>query len=289
MSNRIEVLKTYKTYVDGTFPRTESGRYYKVHDKNNKVLANACRCSRKDVRNAVVAARGAVKGWSNSSAYNRGQILYRIAEMLEGRRGQFIEELNTLRENTNQAEQEVNEAIDRLIYYAGWTDKYQQVFGSINPVASSHFNFSMPEPTGVVTVFAPAEFPLLGLISVIAPVITGGNTCVVLASQQYPLPAVSFGEVLQSSDVPGGVVNILTGFQEELVHPLTSHMDVNAVFYTDKDIRETFGKQIDENGALNVKRIVHKPIDNWLKNDTYSPYLITNLQEVKTTWHPVGY
>ncbi len=289
MSDRISVLKTYKTYVDGKFPRTESGRYYKVVDGNDKVLANACRCSRKDVRDAVVAARNAFPGWKGRTAYNRGQILYRIAEMLEGRKAQFVDELETMGKKSKQARHEVDVAIDRLIYYAGWADKYQQVFGTINPVASNHFNFSIPDPTGVVSILAPEEYPLLGLISVIAPAIVGGNACVVLASEQKPLCAVSLGEVLNSSDVPGGVVNILTGLKEELIPHMSSHMDVNGFFYTDLKVKEEFGKQIDENGALNIKRIVFKDIDDWTEDENQDPYLITGLQETKTTWHPVGF
>jgi acyl-CoA reductase-like NAD-dependent aldehyde dehydrogenase len=288
MAERINVLKTYKTYIGGKFPRTESGRYYKVHDKDNNVLANACQCSRKDVRDAVVAARDAQSGWAGRSAYNRGQIMYRIAEMLEGRQAQFIDELKTMGIHHQTAKKEVEAAIDTLIYYAGWSDKYPQVFGSINPVASNHFNFSMPEPTGVVTICAPEESPLLGLVSVIAPVIVGGNSCIVLASNTYPLCAISFAEVLHSSDVPGGVVNILTGFREELIPHMTSHMDVNAFFSTDPEINEEFGKQIDENAALNVKRIVHDNVEEWANHEE-DPYLITKFQEIKTTWHPVGF
>jgi len=289
MSKRIEVKKTYKTYVGGNFPRTESGRYYKVYDSDDNILANACQCSRKDVRDAVVAARKAVNGWSGRTAYNRGQILYRIAEMLETRKAQFIEELETIGRKTKQAEAEVNAAIDRLIYYAGWADKYQQVFGSINPVASSHFNFSMPEPMGVVNIWAPENSPLLGLVSVMAPVIVGGNSCVILASEQYPLSAISFAEVLNSSDVPGGVVNILTGYRDELLEHMTTHMDVNAFFYTDPDIDQESRKQIDENSTLNLKRVRRKPVDDWENDDAQSPYFITDFQETKTTWHPVGY
>ncbi len=289
MSDRIEVLKTYKTYIGGNFTRTESGRYYKVYDGNDEILANACQCSRKDVRDAVVAARSAVEGWSSRTAYNRGQILYRIAEMLETRKAQFIEELETIGYKNKGAKAEINDSIDRLIYYAGWADKYQQVFGTINPVASSHFNFSMPEPTGVVNIWAPDDQPLLGLISVIAPVIVGGNTCVVLASEQYPLCAISFAEVLNSSDVPEGVVNILTGYREELLEHMTTHMDVNAFFYTDPNIDQDQRKQIDENGALNLKHIIRKPVKNWQEEETQSPYFITEFQETKTTWHPVGY
>ncbi len=289
MSDRIEVLKTYKTYVGGNFPRTESGRYYKVYDGDENVLANACQCSRKDVRDAVVAAGDALEAWSSRTAYNRGQILYRIGEMLETRKAQFVEELETIGYTTKKAKKEVNASIDRLIYYAGWSDKYQQVFGSINPVASSHFNFSMPEPMGVVNIWAPEERPLLGLVSVMAPVIVGGNTCVILASQKYPLSAISFAEVLNSSDVPGGVVNILTGSREELLEHMTTHMDVNAFFYTDTSIDQESRKQIDENGALNLKRIIRKPVEDWDEEESQSPYFITDFQETKTTWHPVGF
>jgi acyl-CoA reductase-like NAD-dependent aldehyde dehydrogenase len=289
MSDRIEVLKTYKTYVGGDFPRTESGRYYKVYDADDNVLANACQCSRKDLRGAVVEARDAHENWSSRSAYNRGQILYRIAEMLETRKSQFVDELKTFGFKPKEANREVNTAIDRLIYYAGWSDKYQQVFGSINPVASSHFNFSMPEPMGVVNILAPEESPLLGLISVIAPVIVGGNTCIVLASEKYPLCAVSFAEVLNSSDVPGGVVNILTGYRDELLEHMTTHKDVNAFFYTDANIKQDQRKQIDENATLNLKRVIHKPTNEWHDDESQSPYVITDFQEIKTTWHPVGF
>ncbi|WP_440998789.1 aldehyde dehydrogenase family protein [Fodinibius sp. SL11] len=288
MPDRIEVQKTYKTYVDGNFPRTESGRYYKVYDGDDNILANACQCSRKDVRDAVVAARKAQSGWNDRTAYNRGQILYRIAEMLETRKVQFVEELETIGYKTKKATEEVNASIDRLIYYAGWSDKYQQVFGTINPVASSHFNFSMPEPTGVVNIWAPEDRPLLGLVSVMAPVIIGGNTCIILAPEKYPLSAISFAEVLNSSDVPGGVVNILTGYRDELLEHMTTHKDVNAFFYTDPDIDPEKRKQIDENATLNLKRVRYKPVEDWLSDESQSPYYITDFQETKTTWHPVG-
>lgn len=288
MSDRIEVLKTYKTYIGGAFPRSESGRYYKVYDQKGKLLANACRCSRKDIRDAVVAARKAFSGWSGRSAYNKGQILYRIAEILETRRSQFELELIEIGYTENEAKVEVDSSIDRLIYYAGWTDKYPQIYGTVNPVASSHFNFSVPEPTGVVGIVAPEKSPLLGLISVIAPVITGGNTCVVMASETYPLLSITFAEVLNSSDVPGGVVNILTGHRKELLDPLSRHMDVNAIFVTDK-LDAEIGKQLDENTALNVKRIIKHNIDDWYADGTQSPYFILDHQEIKTTWHPVGF
>lgn len=285
---RIDVKKTYKMYLGGNFPRSESGRTYKVYDGDKNLLANACQGSRKDFRDAVKIARGAFNGWSSRSAYNRGQILYRIAEMLEDRRDQFMKELGPIGFKTAEAEADINASIDRLIYYAGWADKYQQVFGSINPVASSHFNFSLLEPTGVVAAFAPEKSPLLGLASVIAPIIVGGNTCVVLASEEYPLPAISFAEVLNSSDVPGGVVNILTGFREELSEHFSTHMDVNAMVYTDK-LPQEMKKSIDENASLNVKRIINKPIDDWYSEEAQSPYFLTNFQETKTTWHPVGF
>jgi len=287
MTDRLEVLKTYKTYAGGMFPRSESGRYYKITDGKGKVIANASRCTRKDFRNAMVAARDAFDGWASRSAYNHGQILYRIAEMLEGRKDQFVAELKKTGVKPKEAKREVELSIDRLIYYAGWSDKYQQIFGTINPVASSHFNFSLPDPTGIVSILSPETPPLLGLISAIAPVITGGNTCVVLASESNPLSAISFGEVLHASDVPGGVVNILSGLKEELATHFTSHMDVNAILNTSKD--EKLRKQIDENAALNVKRVKHYTPDNWFDRESESPYLLMDFQEIKTTWHPVGF
>ena len=282
----LEVLKTYKMYIGGAFPRTESGRFYKVYDSEGDLLANACLASRKDFRNAVVSARGAFKGWKSRNTYNRSQILYRIAEMLETRRTQFEHHLSRIGFSTAEAEADVNAAIDRLIYYAGWADKYQQVFGSVNPVASAHFNFSILEATGVVAMFAPESSPLLGLVSTVAPVIVGGNTCVVLASEKYPLPAIDFAEVLNSSDVPGGVVNILTGKKEELAEHFSSHMDVNAVCYFD-DLPKEMKKLIDEKAAENIKRVIKTPIADWYSNDAQSPYFITDVQETKTTWHPV--
>lgn len=287
MSKRLEVLKTYKTYIGGKFPRTESGHSYPVTDTKGNKIANACRCTRKDIRDAIVVARAAFNGWSSRSAYNRGQVLYRIAEMLEGRKDQFVKELELTGAKTKQAVAEVEQSIDRLIYYAGWTDKYTQVFGTINPVASQHFNFSMPDPTGVVGVIAPQENNhLLGLITSIAPVIAGGNTCVVIASEKNPLSAVSFGEVLHASDVPGGVVNILTGYPNEMLSHLSSHMDVNAISNSinDADIR----KQIDENASLSIKRVINSFSDDWTDSKHENPYTIMNFQETKTTWHPVG-
>jgi len=285
VAKRIAVAKTYKIFIGGKFPRTESGRYFAFEDKQGNIVANMCRGSRKDFRNAVVAARKAQPGWASASAYLRGQILYRTAEMLEGRREQFIAELQLQGSSARAAEKEVDLSIDRLIYFAGWTDKYQQVFSAVNPVASSHFNFSVLEPTGVVSILAPDDTGLLGLISNIAPAIAGGNTCVVLASESKPLSAVSFAEVLQASDVPGGVVNILTGFRSELTEFFASHMDVNAIVYCDGG--KAVAKTVQELAAENIKHVIARNRVDWLR-DAENPYLIRDTQEVKTTWHPVG-
>lgn len=281
---RINVLKTYKLYIGGQFPRTESGRYYALEDKKKNVLANVCLSSRKDFRNAVVAARGAFAGWSGRNAYNRSQILYRIAEILEGRKTQFIDELVLQGNSKANAEKEVTASIDRLVYYAGWCDKFQQLFSTVNPVQSSHFNFSVPEPTGVVAIVAPQSTSLLGLVSVIAPVIAGGNTCVVLASEKLPLCSVTFGEVLATSDVPGGVVNILTGKISELLPHMSSHMDVNALVFAAED--QSPVKSAQEQAVVNVKRVFVYDHD-WTKAEGQSPYLILDTQEIKTTWHPI--
>ena len=284
-SKRLEVLKTYKIYIGGQFPRTESGRYYVPTNAAGKKLANICLSSRKDFRDAVVAARAAYGGWSTRAAFNRGQILYRMAEMLEGRKAQFIDELMQQDLSKGKAEKEVNLAIDRLIYYAGWCDKYQQLFSAVNPVASSHFNFSVPEPTGVVAAIVPQADSLLGLVSVIAPVIAGGNTCVVLASEAKPLCSVTFAEVLNSSDLPGGVVNILTGKVSELASWFVNHMDVNATIFCEND--SEIKKMMQEKSALNLKRIFFYDKIKWNTDQGQSPYFILDTQEIKTTWHPV--
>lgn len=283
---RVPVAKTYKIYIDGKFPRTESGRYFVLENSDGDVIANICRSSRKDFRNSVVAARTAFADWSAASAYLRGQILYRIAEMLEGRSDQFVTELILQGESKRRAQKEVEASIDRLIHYAGWSDKYQQIFSSVNPVNSAHFNFSVLEPTGVVAVLAPDDSGLLGLVSNIAPVIVGGNTCVVLASEQMPLCAVSFAEVLHAADVPPGVVNILTGFREELVQQFASHMDVNAVVYCDGDA--DLAKDIQDHAANNIKRVIDRVDTDWGDDSAQNPYLIEQTQEIKTTWHPIG-
>jgi len=282
---RLEVIKTYKIYIGGQFPRTESGRYYIATNNKGEQLANVCLSSRKDFRDAVVSARNAFKGWSARAAFNRGQILYRIAEMFEGRKAQFIEELVKQDASKAQAQKEVTLSIDRLIYYAGWCDKYQQIFGTVNPVASSHFNFSVPESTGVVAAIASQESSLIGLVSAIAPIIAGGNTCVILASETKPLCAVSFAEVVNSSDVPGGVVNILTGKPSELFSHFASHMDVNAIVYCGND--ELIQKEIQQKAAGNVKRVLIYQDVNWLSEKGQTPYYILDLQEIKTTWHPI--
>jgi len=285
-ADRLSVAKTFKIYIDGKFPRTESGRYLTLEDGRGKVLANVCRSSRKDFRNAVVAARKAQPGWAGASAYLRGQILYRIAEMLEGRRDQFVTELALQGARKRQAEREVDLAIDRLVYYAGWSDKYQQVFSAVNPVSSSHFNFSVLEPTGVVSMLAPDDSGLIGLVSNLAPAIVGGNTCVVLASEQRPLSAISFAEVVHAADVPAGVVNILTGLREELAGQFASHMDVNAVVYGGLD--DAAAKTIGTLAAENIKRVIPRDGIDWLADAAENPYLIRDTQEVKTTWHPIG-
>lgn len=275
----MEILKTYKIYIGGSFPRTESGRYYPIQDKKGNILANVCLSSRKDVRNAVVAARKAFGGWAEKTAFNRGQILYRIAEMLDGRKAQFIEELIKQGASKANAEKEVEQAVDCLVYYAGWADKYQQIGSSVNPVSSSHFNFSALEPMGVIGIIAPQQSSLIGLVKVIAPVICGGNTVIVTASETLPLCAVTFAEVIHSSDVPGGVVNILTGKVAELAPAMAAHMDVNAL------VTESLGE-------LN-KPLALACVENLKRHITYSNSTdqglqrITDLQEVKTTWHPI--
>lgn len=285
-AGRLAVAKTYKIYIGGKFPRTESARYYALEDRKGNVIANICRGSRKDFRNAIVAARGAQASWAKASAYLRGQILYRIAEMLEGRREQFVSELKLQGVAARAAEKEVDAAVDRLVYFAGWADKYQQVFSSVNPVSSAHFNFSVLEPTGVVAILAPESSGLLGLVSNIAPAIVGGNSCVVLASESQPLCAVSFAEVLHASDVPGGVVNILTGFRSELSGHFASHMDVNAVIYCDGG--KKMAESVQEAAADNIKRVIRRTDVNWTDNSSQHPYLVRDTQEVKTTWHPIG-
>jgi acyl-CoA reductase-like NAD-dependent aldehyde dehydrogenase len=283
--SRLNGNKTYKIFIGGKFPRTESGRYYAVNDKKDRLLANMCLSSRKDFRNAVVAARKAFEPWSGATALNRGQVLYRLAEMLEGRKDQFESEIHAMGYSRTKAKEEVEAAIDRLVYYAGWSDKYQQVFSAVNPVATPHFNFSVPEPTGIVAIIAPEEQGLLGLISALAPVIVGGNTAVLLASESHPLSSISFAEIVHTSDVPAGVVNILTGSKEELMEHMASHMDVNAIVYCGNDDKHIH--LISELASENMKRTVFYRKTDWLSETAQSPYLINKTQEIKTTWHPV--
>ena len=282
---RLEILKTYKIYIGGKFPRTESGRYYVAENAKKEKLANVCLSSRKDFREAVVAARSAFGDWGSRAAFNRGQILYRIAEMLEGRKAQFVNELQQQSLTNAAALREVETSIDRLIYYAGWCDKFQQLYSAVNPVASSHFNFSVPEPTGVVSIIAPQNTSLLGLVSSIAPVIAGGNTCIVLGSYSKPLCLVTFAEVLNSSDLAGGVVNMLTGKPDELAPYFADHMDVNAIVFCEKN--DAMQKMIQEKASLNMKRVIMYDDINWQSDAGQSPYFIMDTQEIKTTWHPI--
>ena len=286
---RLDVRKTYKLYVGGAFPRSESGRSYEVTDHKGRFLANAAHASRKDARDAVAAARKAFGGWSTRTPYNRGQVLYRVAEVLEGRRAQFVEEVG-LSEGTSRskAEAAVAESVDRLVWYAGWADKIAQVVGSANPVAGPYFNFSLPDPTGVVAVLAPQQSSLLGLVSVVAPVIVTGNTCVVTASRDRPLPAITLSEVLATSDVPGGVVNILTGSLADTVPTLASHMDVNAIDLTGAAGDPEHARQLEEAAAENLKRVLRAPSaePDWAQPPGIDR--MTAFLETKTVWHPIG-
>ena len=285
---RLDVRKTYKLYIGGAFPRSESGRTYEVTDTRGRFVANLPLASRKDARDAVVAARGAESGWAAATAYNRGQVLYRVAEILEGRREQFILELRATGGVTPQrAEAEVDAAIDRWVWFAGWTDKLTMIDGSSNPVAGPYFNFSVPEPMGVVAVIAPQHSALLGLISVVAPVLVAGNACVVVAAQRSPLVAVTLAEVLATSDVPGGVVNVLTGDTAELAVPLAEHRDVNGIDLV--GIRDgELARTLEMAAADNVKRVRRAPPiePDWAY--AAGPHAALAWCETKTVWHPVG-
>ncbi|WP_415948080.1 aldehyde dehydrogenase family protein [Streptomyces sp. KLOTTS4A1] len=282
---RLSVFKTYKLYVGGKFPRSESGRVYEVNDAKGNWLANAPLSSRKDARDAVVAARKAFGGWAGATAYLRGQILYRVAEMLEGRREQFVREVADA-EGLSKAKAAavVDAAIDRWVWYAGWTDKIAQVTGGGNPVAGPFFNLSSPEPTGVVTVLAPQDSSFLGLVSVLAPVIATGNTAVVIASEDRPLPALSLAEVLATSDVPGGVVNILSGRTAEIATPLAAHQDVNAIDLAGAE--EQLAKELEVAAADNLKRVLRPQSVDWTADPGTSR--MTAFLETKTVWHPTG-
>lgn len=279
MSNRIDVKKTYKLFINGAFPRSESGRTYEVKSAKGVFIANPCLASRKDLKDAVVAARAAQHGWDKASAYNKGQILYRIAEMLEGRRAQFLDEIVSVTGVTKlKAEKEVTDSVDRLVWYAGWSDKLSSLTGALNPVAGPYYNFTVPEPLGVVAAVAPELPSLLGLVDAIAPIITSGNTVIVLASTSAPLSAMSFAEVLATSDVPAGVINILTGKKVEIAPWMASHMDIDGFDISGLDPKQHSEMRIA--GAENLKRIYNFKSAN--------PGRILAFLENKTVWHPIG-
>ena len=280
MSNNLPVAKTYKLFINGAFPRSESGYTLPVRDKEGQLLANISKASRKDLRDSVRAARSAQEPWASRTAYNRGQILYRIAEMMEARRNEFITVLESTGAKRKQAVEQVEEAIDRWVWYAGWADKIHHVLGTVNPVAGPYFNFTMPEPTGVVAVVAPEEPALLGLVSRLAPIIVSGNTTVVVIDAEAGLAAVTLAEVLATSDLPGGVVNLLTGDKQELLPWILGHLDVNSVDLTGAP--NDIDHAVLEESAVNVKRTV------WGDPADESPYVIADFLEMKTVWHPIG-
>jgi acyl-CoA reductase-like NAD-dependent aldehyde dehydrogenase len=284
MSTRLPVKRTAKLYIGGEFPRSESGRSYEVMSHDGRPLGWAARASRKDLRDAVRAARAAQPEWAGKTPYNRAQILYRVAELMEGRRGQFESELADT--GASDPARGVNASIDRWVWYAGWADKIAQILGGTNPIAGPYFNFTVPEPTQVVGIVAPQDQPLLGLVSRLAPAIVSGNTAVVLVSEKQPMPAVTLSEVLATSDVPGGVVNLLTGFTSELVPWLAGHMDVNAIDVT--GVAKELTAQVEELAAENVKRVHRAPEADPFSEEAQSPYEVTALMEFKTVWHPMG-
>jgi len=283
---RLAVHKTYKLFIGGKFARGENGRVIAARDGHGNVLANYCRASRKDFRDAVRAARSAIPGWTNYSPYSRGQILYRAAEMLEGRRLELENELARVDRSGAGARREVTAAIDRLVYYAGWTDKFSQILGSVNPVATSHFNFTIPEPTGVVVALTPDAPALLGLVSVIAPIIATGNSVVALASIANALAPLTFSEIIATSDLPPGVFNLLAGDRNELAPHFASHMDVNAIVDAGGD--DKIGEELQAGTAANVKRYVQRAVANYFGRDGENPYWILDTVEMKTAWHPIG-
>jgi acyl-CoA reductase-like NAD-dependent aldehyde dehydrogenase len=289
MNQRLDVRKTYKFYVGGKFIRSESGRCLPAQSPTGKHLDNYCRASRKDFRDAVVAARAAFDRWARTTAYLRGQILYRAAEMLEGRAAELADEIaRSTEEQPSRARAEVTQAIDRLVHFAGWTDKYQQVFGSVNPVASAHFNFTTPEPVGVVVVVAPDEPALLPLVSLVAPVILSGNTTIVLTSDKHPLPGLTFAEIVATSDLPAGVVNILAGQRAELAPHIAGHMDVNAM--VDAAGAPELSATLQAGMAQNLKRYANRALGppDWFTAKAENPYWILDTIEFKTAWHPIG-
>jgi acyl-CoA reductase-like NAD-dependent aldehyde dehydrogenase len=282
--SRLGVRKTYKLYIGGEFARSESGRSYPATGPGGDVLARAARASRKDLRDAVRAARAAWTAWASATPYNRGQILYRVAELMEGRSVQFVKELDQF--GVAEPEEEVVASIDRWVWYAGWSDKIHHVAGTVNAVAGPYFDFTIPEPTGVVGIVVPEEPALLGLVSRLAPAIVSGNTAVVLASETRPLPAVTLCEVLATSDVPGGVVNVLTGRKPELIPWLASHMDVNAIDIT--GVPEHLLAEVEAMAADNVKRTVRDGTGDFFSDRAQSAAAVTSLMEMKTVWHPKG-
>lgn len=282
-NGRLDIRKTYKMLVGGAFIRSESGRALDVNAPGGKWLGHVCRASRKDFRNAVVAARKATSSWAGTTAYLKGQILYRAAEMLEGRATGFREVLQSIGLSAAAAKTEVSQAIDLLVYYAGWTDKYLQIFGSVNPVATPHFNFSVMEPMGVVAYVASEKRPLLDLVSGIAPILVGGNAVITLSSGRAAVAAMELGEILETSDLPAGAVNLLCGLREELIGQMASHMDVNALVVQGGDLAENRASR--EACALNLKRFVPRESS---RGEAEDPYRILDTVEVKTTWHPVG-
>ncbi|MCP4848541.1 MAG: aldehyde dehydrogenase [Verrucomicrobiaceae bacterium] len=289
-NRRTGVIKTYKLFVGGKFPRTESGRYLTLeHPRSGKHLASYCQASRKDLRDSVVAARKAQPGWAATSSYLRGQILYRIAEMLESRSTSMASEIsNCSGVSLTAAKTEIHATIDRILYYAGWADKYSQVFGSTNPVASSHFNFSTPEPTGIVGVICPDKPPLLALATLVAPAILSGNSTIVLASEKYPLPAITLAEVIANSDVPGGVINLLSGSRCELAPHFANHLDINAIIDGSGDSEIT--SILKKGSSTNLKRVTIRNMSAtaWNGKAGRDPYFIMDSVELKTLWHPVG-
>lgn len=285
-TTRLPVQKTYKLFIGGKFARGESGRIIAARDGKGKVLANYCRASRKDFRDAVRAGRNAVAGWTKCSAYLRGQILYRAAEMLETRHRELESELLRVDSSAARARREVTATIDRLVYYAGWTDKFSQILGSVNPVATSHFNFTIPEPTGVVVALTPDEPALLGLVSIIAPIIAGGNSVVALASAANALAPLTFSEIIATSDLPAGVFNLLAGDRADLASHFASHMDVNAIVDGSGDGR--IGAELQAGSAVNVKRYIRRDVANYFAHDAENPYWILDTVEMKTAWHPIG-
>ncbi len=289
MAARLDVKKTYKLFIGGKFPRSESGRYLPAQSASGEHLDNYSHASRKDFRDAVVAARAAVDGWSQATAYNRGQILYRAAEIMQNRANELVTEISrSTGASATTAKREVAAAIDRLVHYAGWTDKYQPIFGSVNPVASAHFNFTMPEPMGVVVVLAPDRPSLVALVALTASVILSGNTAIIIASDSSPLPAVTFSEILATSDLPGGVVNLLTGKRAELLPHIAGHMDVNAIVDGTGDA-ET-GAKLQAGTAINLKRYANHSLatTEWFTGKAENPYWILDTVEFKTAWHPIG-